>query len=158
MNKLILLLFFALTFDICVAAEPDGEPPFSHVYYLFVSHATGCEECYIPMLITRAPIDKSNLDKGPIDNVVVITFERDSIWRWEDPILLDNHAVLLPERTLRWNKEIYRYQEVDRSEAIRLLLNPLGTIPISRRSDPHHPEPSMEQFIPRIVSDLNSLR
>ena len=98
MNKLILLLsFFALAFGICVAAEPDGKPPFSHVYYLFVSHATGCKECYIPMLITRAPIDKSSLDKGAIDNVVAITFERDSIWQWKDPIPLDSHAVLLPE-------------------------------------------------------------
>jgi hypothetical protein len=158
MKKLILLLvLFALAFAIRVAAEPDGKPPFSHVYYLFISHDTGCEECYIPMLITRAPFDKPSLDRGPIENVVVITFERDSIWQWKDPIPLDSHAVLLPERTLRWNKKLYRYQEVDRSEAIRLLLNPLGTIPISRRGDPHDPGPSMEQLIPGIVSDLKSL-
>jgi hypothetical protein len=107
------------------------------------------------MLITRAPIDKAILDKGPIDNVVVITFERDSIWQWNDPITLDSKAVLLPERTLRWNNKVYRYQEVDRCEAIRLLLNPLGTIPISRRSDPHD---LGLRCIPGIVSDLKSLR
>jgi hypothetical protein len=109
------------------------------------------------MLITRAPIDKTSLDQGPIDNVVAITFERDSIWQWKDPVPLDNHAVLLPERTLRWNNKVYRYQEVDRSEAIRLLLHPLGTIPISRRVDPHDPGPSMGQLIPGIISDLNSV-
>jgi hypothetical protein len=157
MKKLILsVAFLVLAFDCCVAAEPNGKPPFSHVYYLFVSHPTGCEDCYIPLLITRAPIDKASLAKGAIDNVVVITYERDSIWQWKDPIQLDSKVVSLPERTLRWNNERYRYQEVDRSEALRLLLHPMGTIPISRLYIPNA-GPSTAPLIPGIISDLKSL-
>jgi hypothetical protein len=133
---------FAILFAVGVlhsfaVAQPADRKPFRHVYYLFQESPGGCEACYIPLMVTRAPIDRAALETGPIENVVIVTFERDSIWQIAtNSPPLDPAFVLFPERKLRWNGKSFRYQEVDREEALRLLRQPLGTIPISRRGFP----------------------
>lgn len=133
-----MLLFAAGVLHSFAAAQPAdrkaADPgPFRYVYYLFQGSAGGCEACYIPLMITRVPLDRTALETGPIENAVIITYERDSIWEiMARSPALDTAAVSLAERKLRWNGKSFRYQEADREEALRLLRKPLGTIPISR--------------------------
>jgi hypothetical protein len=139
---------FAILFAVGVlrsfaVAQPADRKPFRHVYYLFQESPGVCEACYIPLMVTRTPIDWAALETGPIENVVIVTFERDSIWQIAtNSPPLDPAFVLFPERKLRWNGKSFRYQEVDREEALRLLRQPLGTIPISRRWVPEAASPS----------------
>jgi hypothetical protein len=137
----------------CLAA--DSKPPFHYVYYLFLQPPfQGCLDCYIPMVITREPIRASALSKrSDIENVVIITYERDSIWEVRsDSIPLNAASVFPQERQLRWKDSRYRYQEVDKHEAIRLLPNPLGSIPISRV---HPPVQEQERRLRALISDLS---
>lgn len=115
-------------------AGVDTKPPYQHVYYLFVQPPfEGCGDCYVPMIVTRVPIGAKALASGGIENVLIITYERDSIWEIRsDSVLLNRDTVSLSERKLRWNGSRYRYQEVSKQEALRLLRNPMGTMPISR--------------------------
>lgn len=130
-----------------------AKPPFHHVYYLFQQHpSNGCGDCYIPMVITRVPIDAKALAGGTIENILIITYERDSIFNISsDPVPLNSASVSLPERQLRWNNSRYRYQEVGKQEALRLLRNPLGSIPISR---PGPTSPS--ELIRTLIDDLST--
>ena len=103
------------------------EPGLRHAYYLFRAGAgEGCAECYVPLLLAADPITAST------DGVeVIVTFERDSIWAIHDrPAEITEFAPL--PRTLRLDGRPYRFQEVPLDEAIRLLRNPLGSIPTSR--------------------------
>jgi len=97
------------------AAAPDVEikpPPFRHVYFLFLQPPfEGCRDCYVPMLITRVPIDQAALVSGDIENVAIITYERDSIWEIRsDSVPLNRESVNLQERKIRWKDSRYRYQ------------------------------------------------
>ena len=107
--------------------EHRVEPGLRHAYYLFRSGpAEGCAECYVPLLLAAQPITTST------DGVeTIVTFERDSIWVIRDRPAEITEVAPLP-RTLRLDGRPYRYQEVPLDEAIRLLRNPLGGIPISR--------------------------
>jgi len=107
--------------------EHLAEPGLRHAYYLFRSGpAEGCAECYVPLLLAAEPITTST------DGVeVIVTFERDSIWAVRDRPAEITEVAPLP-RTLRLDGRPYRYQDVPLDEAIRLLRNPLGGIPISR--------------------------
>jgi len=106
-----------------------ADPGLKHAYYLFRSgKSEGCAECYVPLLLTASPIGASTATP---EAEVIVTFERDSIWEIRDgPATLTE---LEPRaRTLRLDGRPYRYQEVSPEEAIRLLKNPLGSIPIAR--------------------------
>jgi len=120
--------------DTLASLDPEriehlSDPGLRHAYFLFgMGRSEGCAECYIPLLLTTDPI-------GPLATVpdaeVIVTFERDSIWE----IRTDQTNITEVEphaRTLRLDGRPYRYQEVPLQEPIRLLTNPLGTIPISR--------------------------
>lgn len=62
---------------------------------------------------------------------MIVTFERDSIWEIRDrPATISE--IEPKARTLRLDGRPYRDQEVSAQEAIRLLKNPFGSIPISR--------------------------
>ena len=106
-----------------------ADPGLKHAYYLFRSgKSEGCGECYVPLLLTASPIAASTATP---ETEVIVTFERDSIWEIRDgPVTLTE--VEPRARTLRLDGRPYRYQEVAPAEAIRLLNNPLGSIPISR--------------------------
>src|SRR5262249_10417501 len=107
-----------------------SDPGLRHAYFLFRSgRSEGCAECYVPLVLSAAPIGSSST--ATPDVVVIVTFERDWIWDIRDrPATISE--VEPKARTLRLDGKPYRYQEVPMEEAIRLLRNPLGSIPISR--------------------------
>jgi len=106
-----------------------SDPRLTHAYFLFRSgRSEGCAECYVPLLLTGTPIESSTATP---EVEVIVTFERDSIWEIHDrPATISE--IEPKARTLRLDGRPYRYQEVSPQEAIRLLRNPLGSIPISR--------------------------
>jgi len=107
-----------------------SNPGLTHAYFLFRSgKSEGCAECYIPLLLTTTPIESSATATPDVE--VIVTFERDSIWEIRDrPATISE--IEPKARTLRLDGRPYRYQEVSAQEAIRLLKNPFGSIPISR--------------------------
>jgi len=118
-----------------VSVEHLADPGLTHAYFLFRSgRSDGCAECYVPLLLTTSPIAATSVP----DFELIITFERDSIWTIPDrPAKLTD--VQTGARTLRLDDRPYRYQEVSPEEAIRLLKNPLGSLPISRPGLPDAP-------------------
>ena len=113
----------------------DGAGPFRYAYYLFEvpAGAAGCSDCYIPLLVTREPLDKAEEPEA----VVIVTYERDSIWTLGDhPVKLDRGAVQAGDRKVRLEGKVYRYQRVPNGEVVRLLEHPLGTLPIHRLAHP----------------------
>lgn len=130
----------------------EGTPPFRYAYYLFEAPAErqGCSDCYIPLLATREPLEKA--DRPEV--VVIITYERDSVWNFANrPVRLDAGAVEPKERKVRLEGKVYRYQRVPREEVIRLLENPLGTIPIHRPALPIHKQ--NESLLKLLLRDLS---
>ena len=107
-----------------------SDPGLTHAYFLFRrGKSEGCAECYVPLLLSPAPIGPSSAATPEVE--VIVTYERDSIWEIRDrPVTITE--VEPKARTLRLDGRPYRYQEVSPQEAIRLLRNPLGSIPISR--------------------------
>jgi hypothetical protein len=68
---------------------------------------------------------------------VITTYERDSIWQVQRQVLkYSDLAIELPARRIKFGGKTYRYQLVSNAEPVRLLNNPLGTIPIHRISHP----------------------
>ena len=116
--------------------EQLEDPGLRHAYFLFRSgKSEGCEECYIPLLLTAEPIGASAMAEGA---AVIVTFERDSIWE-----IPDKGGVITEveprARTLRLDGKPYRYQEIALEAPIRLLTNPLSSLPISRPWLPNAP-------------------
>ena len=119
----------------CPAHAADGPGPFRYAYYLFEVPAgrAGCSDCYIPLLVTREPLDKAEEPEA----AVIVTYERDSIWTLRDhPVKLNRGAVQAGDRKVRLEGKVYRYQRVSNEEVIRLLEHPLGTLPIHRLARP----------------------
>ncbi len=113
----------------------DGPGPFRYAYYLFevLASRAGCSDCYIPLLVTREPLDETEEPEA----VVIVTYERDSIWKLGDrPVKLDRGAVQTGDRKVRFEGKVYRYQRVPNEEVVHLLENPLGTLPIHRLAHP----------------------
>jgi hypothetical protein len=109
------------------------------------------------MLITRLPIDEASMTGGGIENVTIITYERDSIWELRsDSVPLNRESLNLQERKIRWKNSRYRYQEVSKQEALRLLKNPLGSIPISRTQPPIRT--SRGEIVEALIKDLSERR
>jgi len=107
-----------------------SESRLRHAYFLFRSgKSEGCADCYVPLLLSAAPLESSSPATPEFE--VIVTYERDSIWEIRDRLAVITE-VEPKARTLRLDGRPYRYQEVSPDEAIRLLKNPLGSIPISR--------------------------
>jgi len=107
--------------------------PYKHAYYLFLEGAgTGCEECYVPLLITRNSRDQIAAGGKFEEGLLIITYERDSIWQGKGTVALFASHILTGERVVRLNVKKYRYQEISKEEVLKLFENPMGTIPISR--------------------------
>lgn len=108
-----------------------------HAYYLFLAEpAKGCEDCYVPLLLTAEQIEQV-VDRGEtFETVLITTYERDSIWEIERTVPVRANEVRVPERILRVRGRTYRYQKVESAEVLRLLERPEGTIPISRLKAP----------------------
>ncbi len=118
------------------------ESNFRHAYYLFqTGKIDGCEDCYIPLLLTTTVLPQTTEQGSDTMEVdVIVTYERDSIWEIPaNPRSVKMSDIEPNSRMIRMNGLRYRYQEVPLQEAIRLLKKPLGTIPISRPLLPGRP-------------------
>jgi hypothetical protein len=126
-------------------SPPPGQP-----YYLFLgSKPEGCEDCYVPLLITAEPLEQTAKAKSPETGVLIITYERDSIWNSEGVVSFAPGDIESAPRILHLRGRKYRYQEIPAAEVLKLLENPLGTIPISRIALPKMgpPGPTLEELI-----------
>ena len=128
------------------SAAADERPAYKHAYYLFLSGTpVGCEDCYVPLLITTESLEQIAEDKANAACALITTYERDSIWHNEGLVSVAPTDIEKPPRVLHLRGRRYRYQEISSAEALRLLQNPLGTIPISRPLlPPGSPGPSVE--------------
>lgn len=128
----------------------EAHPRFRSAYYLFLAGAPkGCEECYVPLLLTPEPLEQLTRSKKTEDCVLIITYERDSIWHDDGIVSVASADIDIAPRMIRRRNRQYRYQEIRREEVLKLLENPLGTIPISRPLLPkaNIPGPGIEELI-----------
>ena len=138
------------------AAESD-QPIYRHAYYLFLAgNARGCEECYVPLLITVEPLEQVANAPAKERCVLITTYERNSIWHNEGTVTVAAGDIEAAQRIVSLRERKYRYQEISSAEALRLLMNPMGTIPISRPMLPKAEVrgPSLEE----LISDFRSVK
>jgi len=131
-------------------AAQTSPVPYKHAYYLFLEGSgTGCEECYVPLLITQNALDQIAAGGRFEEGILIITYERDSIWQGKGKVPLFAAHILTGERIVRLEAKRYRYQEIGTEEVLKLLEHPMGTIPISRpRGTGMHPDdPSLADLI-----------
>ena len=114
-------------------ATAGGAETTPHAYYLFLVGAPqGCEDCYVPLLVTRQALEEVASSGGDSASVLITTYERDSIWKVERSVPLAAADVSATERMVRLRGRRYRWQEITPAEVLRLLEKPEGTIPIHR--------------------------
>jgi hypothetical protein len=130
--------------------RPGAVPVYRHAYYLFLADApNACEACYVPLLLTSAPLEETAKNPVGQDCDLITTYERDSIFQFNGIVHVAPGDIAAPPRTIRVRNRNYRYQEITAAEVLRLLENPQGTIPVSRpflHSD-LPPGPSVESLI-----------
>ena len=120
-------------------------------YYLFEVPATvtGCSDCYVPLVISQGPIEA----RRDQEVVVITTYERDSIWQVQRRVLMATDvAIEPPARRIELGGKIYRYQLVSNTEPVRLLRNPLGTIPVHRIFHPRKDDDGLWEVLLRDLS------
>jgi hypothetical protein len=133
------------------------DPSYHHGYYLFLAGTPqGCEDCYVPLLLTRKNIEDLKRSPTADDCVLITTFERDSIWHYDGLVRVGQSEINEAERKVRISNKTYRYQEIGAGEILILLDNPLGKIPISR---PYLPAklpvgPELKQ----LISDFKTIK
>ncbi len=137
MHKPLLLLF---TFPVLTfAAGPQDRPAaaaalYHHGYYLFLAdQPVMCEACYIPLLLTAAPLEEIAKNRAGQDADLITTYERDSIYVFDGIVHVTASDIDAAPRAIRLRKRQYRYQEITTAEVLHLLEHPMGTIPVSRR-------------------------
>ena len=125
-----LLAVVAIGFVPAAAADVGAAP---HAYYLFLAGAPqGCEDCYVPLLISQRPLGDVASSGRDSAVVLITTYERDSIWKLERDVVLAASDISAPERVVRLRGRRYRWQGVTPAEVLRLLEKPEGSIPIHR--------------------------
>ena len=106
---------------------------YRHAYYLFqAGTVSGCEDCYVPLLITQESFDEISAHTASPDCVWITTYERDSIWQMNGTVSVAPGTIEAPQRIILFNGHSYRYQEITTREVLKLLEKPNGTIPVSR--------------------------
>jgi len=140
-------VFFLLVVALSPAATPQSLPapfgtppvlpstsaPYRHGYYLFLSDPpVACEQCYVPLLLTVAPLEDIAKEAAGQDCDLITTYERDSIYTMNGIVHVAASDVVPAPRTIRIRKRNYRYQEITAAEIVHLFEHPLGTIPVSR--------------------------
>jgi len=114
-------------------SSPIQRRPYRHAYYLFLSGTgKGCEACYVPLLISQESLDVIAKNASPAHGVLIITYERDSIWEIKGTARVEPRSIDPDTRIVHMNGNSYRYQEAAAGEVIHLLENPAGTVPIAR--------------------------
>jgi hypothetical protein len=146
-----LRLLILLTWWMCSWAALGAQNRYQCAYYLFEVPATvnSCSDCYVPLVVTRAPLEA----RQDQEVAVITTYERDSIWQVQRQVLKHSDlAIELPARRIKFGGKTYRYQLVSRAEPVRLLKNPLGTIPIHRISHPRTGDDGLWEVLLRDLS------
>jgi hypothetical protein len=146
----LLLLAASLGATRQLSAAENAHPAYRHAYYLFLAETPkGCEDCYVPLLITAEPLEELAKAKGSQAGVLVITYERDSIWHDDGIVPFAAGDIEVAPRVMQLRGRKYRYQEISPAEVLKLLENPRGTIPISRPYLPpaSAPGPSLTELI-----------
>ena len=120
------------------APPPDSLAPivrssYHFAYFLFLADArVGCEACYVPLLVSKIPLEEIAASDESASAALITTYERDSIWQWNGAAIIWPRDVQSAMRTIRVAGRSYRYQAASSPEVLKLLENPLGSIPISR--------------------------
>jgi hypothetical protein len=110
-----------------------GRLAYRHAYYLFQAGVViGCEDCYVPLVITQEPLDEIAVHTASANCVWITTYERDSIWQMNGTVSVDPRTIEASRRIIQFNGHSYRYQEITIREALKLLEKPNGAIPVSR--------------------------
>ena len=90
-------------------AEKYGSS-YGHGYYLFLAGTpNGCEDCYVPLLLTRKSIEELKESRTADDCVLITTYERDSIWHYQGLLRIAQSEINGTERKLRILSKTYRY-------------------------------------------------
>jgi hypothetical protein len=130
-----------ITAAFCLATAAGQSPApaeklgssYRHGYYLFLAGTpSGCEDCYVPLLLTRKTIEDLKESPTTEDCILITTYERDSIWHYDGLLRIAQSEINGAERKVRIFNKTYRYQEIAPPEVLRLLQNPSGKISISR--------------------------
>jgi hypothetical protein len=132
------------------SSRAGDRPTYRHAYYLFLSGTpNGCEDCYVPLLVTTEPLEQSAKATEKEACVLITTYERDSIWHNEGIVLVAPGDIEVAPRIVHLRGRQYRYQEISSAEALKLFEDPMGTIPISRPLLPKagSPGPTLEDLI-----------
>ncbi len=154
MRWLCLALVLSQAHPLMADTPGSSVPVYRHAYYLFLTGTPkGCEECYIPLLITKERLEDIAESQKIAESVLITTYERDSIWQVEPPVLIKPTDIEVPQRMIRVGTRAYRYQEIAPAEVLKLLENPQGRIPISRLKAP----PSRESLAD-LVSDFRAIK
>jgi hypothetical protein len=129
---------------------------YRHAYYLFQAGVVnGCEDCYVPLLITQEPLDEIAKHTESADCLWITTYERDSIWQMNGTVAVAPGTIDAPRRLIRFNEHSYRYQEITTREALKLLQKPIGAIPVSR---PYMPDKSTPgSSLDDLISDFRTI-
>jgi hypothetical protein len=136
--------------------DPIGRPFYRYGYYLFLADAPhGCEDCYVPLLITPEPLERIARGQAKAEGVWIITYERDSIWQMDGTVDLSSGSIEAPARRIHLKGRTYRYQEVQAAAVLKLLRNPMGSIPISRPFVPN--KVARGANLEELISDFRTL-
>jgi hypothetical protein len=132
-----------------LSSSTGDRPTFRHAYYIFLSGVpNGCEDCYVPLLITQDSLEQVAKAEMKAACVLIVTYERDSVWHNDGIVSVAPDEIEVSPRIIHLRGRKYRYQEVGSAEVVRLLDHPLGTIPISRpllpKAEP--PGPTLEDL------------
>lgn len=92
-------------------AAAGGAETFPHAYYLFLAGAPqGCEDCYVPLLVTRQTLEEVASAGGDSATILITTYERDSIWKVEQSVPLAAADVSASDRIVRLRGRRYRWR------------------------------------------------
>ena len=154
--SLVLLLLFPISGVSRSSSSAAGERlAYKHAYYLFLSGTpVGCEDCYVPLLIATESLEQIAQGKTNAACALITTYER-VIWHNEGLVSVTPIDVEKSPRVLHLRGRRYRYQEISAAEALKLLENPLGTIPISRPLLPPGSSGPSVEALALALRDLN---
>ena len=139
------------------SVNPGDRIAYKHAYYLFLASVpTGCQACYVPLLITQLSLGEIANEKTAVHDVFIITYERDSIWEMKGAAPIEPPSIEAATRVIHINGRTYRYQEISPTEVLNLLENPSGTIPISRAMVMNKEVPGAS--LPQLIEDFRVLQ
>jgi hypothetical protein len=137
--------------------KPGDRVAYKHAYYLLLASVpTGCQACYVPLLITQLSLEEIAKGNAVALGVYIVTYERDSIWEVKGAAPIEAAAIDAPPRMIHLTGNAYRYLELFPSEVLKLIENPSGAIPISRPLVMNKAVPGAS--LPQLIADFRNLQ